>query len=163
MSISREHASEIWHILYHIYNVPYCTHNVPYFTYKCLPLYLVGPVSLRSLKYCDERVISCCALQRTALEQELGLAAYLVCVEEQRQDGPRVSSDLSESDPDKLSSTDNEEEEPVADGQLRAPPQQHKLIVSLNIILSILCVGLGFKIERAIIFTSMYSFVWSSN
>lgn len=71
---------------------------------------------LRSLKYCDERVISCCALQRTALEQELGLAAYLVHVEEQKQHGPHMSSDLSESDPDKLSSTDNEEEEPVVDG-----------------------------------------------
>ncbi|KAK3537868.1 hypothetical protein QTP70_020955 [Hemibagrus guttatus] len=69
----------------------------------------------RSLKYCDERVISCCALQRTALEQELGLAAYLVHVEEQRQQGLCVSSDQSESDPDKLSSTDNEEEESVVD------------------------------------------------
>ncbi|XP_058255959.1 protein GREB1 [Hemibagrus wyckioides] len=69
----------------------------------------------RSLKYCDERVISCCALQRTALEQELGLAAYLVRGEEQRQQGLHVSSDQSESDPDKLSSTDNEEEESVVD------------------------------------------------
>ncbi|XP_062864139.1 protein GREB1 [Trichomycterus rosablanca] len=69
----------------------------------------------RSLKYCDERVLSCCAPQRTALEQELGLAAYLVRVEEQRQRGARGSSDLSESDPDKLSSTDNEEDESAAD------------------------------------------------
>ncbi|KAB5562529.1 hypothetical protein PHYPO_G00018820 [Pangasianodon hypophthalmus] len=79
----------------------------------------------RSLKYCDERVISCCALQRTALEQELGLAAYLVRVEEQRQHGPRVSSDLSESDPDKLSSTDNEEEETVVDVSSALPGQDH--------------------------------------
>lgn len=83
---------------------------------------------LRSLKYCDERVISCCALQRTALEQELGLAAYLVRVEEQRQHGQRVSSDLSESDPDKLSSTDNEEEETVADGQLSFLSQWQKIL-----------------------------------
>lgn len=94
-------------------------------TYKYHPVLLcfVDPVLLRSLKYCDERVVSCCALQRTALEQELGLAAYLVHVEEQKQHGPRVSSDLSESDPDKLSSTDNEEEESVVDGQLSGPPQ----------------------------------------
>lgn len=78
---------------------------------------------LRSLKYCDERVISCCTLQRTALEQELGLAAYLVRVEEQRQHGPCVSSDMSESDPDKLSSTDNEEEESTVNGQLSDLPQ----------------------------------------
>ncbi|XP_053538631.1 protein GREB1 isoform X1 [Ictalurus punctatus] len=79
----------------------------------------------RSLKYCDERVVSCCALQRTALEQELGLAAYLVHVEEQRQHGLRVSSDLSESDPDKLSSTDNEEEESVVDVSTALPGQDH--------------------------------------
>ncbi|KAI4894121.1 hypothetical protein NFI96_007870, partial [Prochilodus magdalenae] len=69
----------------------------------------------RSLKYCDQRVMSCCSLQRTALEQELGLAAYLVSAEQQSQRGARSSSDLSESDPDKLSSTDNEEEELVVD------------------------------------------------
>ncbi|XP_072546022.1 protein GREB1 [Salminus brasiliensis] len=69
----------------------------------------------RSLKYCDQRVMSCCALQRTALEQELGLAAYLVSAEQQSLRGARTSSDLSESDPDKLSSTDNEEEELVVD------------------------------------------------
>ncbi|GAA6083453.1 protein GREB1 isoform X3 [Tachysurus ichikawai] len=80
----------------------------------------------RSLKYCDERVISCCALQRTALEQELGLAAYLVRVEEQRQHGLPVSSDLSESDPDKLSSTDNEEEESIVNAVSSAlPGQEH--------------------------------------
>uniref|UniRef100_A0A671QVN0 Protein GREB1-like n=1 Tax=Sinocyclocheilus anshuiensis TaxID=1608454 RepID=A0A671QVN0_9TELE len=32
----------------------------------------------RSLKYCDLRVISCWSLQRTTLEQELGLAVYLM-------------------------------------------------------------------------------------
>uniref|UniRef100_A0A8B9RDP3 Growth regulating estrogen receptor binding 1 n=1 Tax=Astyanax mexicanus TaxID=7994 RepID=A0A8B9RDP3_ASTMX len=57
----------------------------------------------RSLKYCDQRVVSCCALRRTAMEQELGLAAYLVLAEPQSQRGARTSSDLSESDPDKLS------------------------------------------------------------
>ncbi|XP_055718865.1 protein GREB1-like isoform X3 [Salvelinus fontinalis] len=68
----------------------------------------------RSLKYCDLRVISSSYLQRTALEQELGLAAYLVRVESQGSQShghaPGLGSDLSESDSDKLNSTDNEEE-----------------------------------------------------
>ncbi|XP_031684978.1 protein GREB1 isoform X2 [Oncorhynchus kisutch] len=69
----------------------------------------------RSLKYCDLRVISSSYLQRTALEQELGLAAYLVRVESQGSQphghAPGLGSDLSESDSDKLNSTDNEEKE----------------------------------------------------
>ncbi|XP_034153100.1 protein GREB1 isoform X2 [Esox lucius] len=68
----------------------------------------------RSLKYCDLRVVSS-YLQRTALEQELGLAAYLMRVETQgsqaHSHAPGPGSDLSESDRDKLSSTDNEEDE----------------------------------------------------
>ncbi|XP_035008366.2 protein GREB1 [Hippoglossus stenolepis] len=65
----------------------------------------------RSLKYCDLRVISCSYLQRTTLEQELGLAAYLVKEESRPPHNPGPGSDLLESDADKLSSTDNEEEE----------------------------------------------------
>ncbi|XP_036406212.1 protein GREB1-like [Megalops cyprinoides] len=67
----------------------------------------------RSLKYCDLRLIGSSHYLRTALEQELGLAAYLVRVE---PGGNRAAvSDLSESDPEKLSGTDNEEEEVVVD------------------------------------------------
>ncbi|XP_016140521.1 protein GREB1-like [Sinocyclocheilus grahami] len=66
----------------------------------------------RSLKYCDLRVISCWSLQRTTLEQELGLAAYLM---KTKQVGQHARCDLSESDPEKLRSTDNEEEEVVVD------------------------------------------------
>uniref|UniRef100_A0A4W6FWS9 Growth regulating estrogen receptor binding 1 n=1 Tax=Lates calcarifer TaxID=8187 RepID=A0A4W6FWS9_LATCA len=65
----------------------------------------------RSLKYCDLRVISCSYLQRTTLEQELGLAAYLVRAESRPPHNPGPGSDLLESDAEKLSSTDNEEEE----------------------------------------------------
>uniref|UniRef100_A0A673ZJH8 Growth regulating estrogen receptor binding 1 n=1 Tax=Salmo trutta TaxID=8032 RepID=A0A673ZJH8_SALTR len=66
----------------------------------------------RSLKYCDLRVISSSYLQRTSLEEELGLAAYLMRVESQGSQPLKhgLGSDLSESDRDKLSSTDNEEE-----------------------------------------------------
>ncbi|XP_041928753.1 protein GREB1 isoform X1 [Alosa sapidissima] len=75
----------------------------------------------RSLKYCDLRVISSAFLQRTPLEQELGLAAYLVKAGARDPHDPRdpraatTGSDLSESDPEKLCSTDNEEEEVVVD------------------------------------------------
>uniref|UniRef100_A0A3Q3N2C2 Growth regulating estrogen receptor binding 1 n=1 Tax=Mastacembelus armatus TaxID=205130 RepID=A0A3Q3N2C2_9TELE len=65
----------------------------------------------RSLKYCDLRVISCSYLQRTTIEQELGLAAYLVKAESRPPDNPSAGSDLLGSDAEKLSSTDNEEEE----------------------------------------------------
>lgn len=65
----------------------------------------------RSLKYCDLRVISCSYLQRTTLEQELGLAAYLVKADTRPSPNPGPGSDLLESDTEKLSSTDNEEEE----------------------------------------------------
>ncbi|XP_072320727.1 protein GREB1 [Eucyclogobius newberryi] len=65
----------------------------------------------RSLKYCDLRVISCSYLQRTTLEQELGLAAYLVQTESRppQNTGPR--SDSLESDAEKLSSSENEDDE----------------------------------------------------
>ncbi|KAM3626089.1 uncharacterized protein V6R79_022341 [Siganus canaliculatus] len=65
----------------------------------------------RSLKYCDLRLISCSYLQRITLEQELGLAAYLVRAESRPPPNPGPGSDLLESDAEKLSSTDNEEEE----------------------------------------------------
>ncbi|XP_051795824.1 protein GREB1 [Acanthochromis polyacanthus] len=71
----------------------------------------------RSLKYCDLRVISCSYLQRTTLEQELGLAAYLVKAESRPPHNPGPGSDLLESDAEKLSSTDNEEEEGQENGE----------------------------------------------
>ncbi|XP_068609614.1 protein GREB1 [Brachionichthys hirsutus] len=70
----------------------------------------------RSLKYCDLRGISCSYLQRTTIEQELGLAAYLVRAESRPPHNPGPGSDLLESDADKLSSTDNEEEEGQENG-----------------------------------------------
>ncbi|XP_029982834.1 protein GREB1 [Sphaeramia orbicularis] len=71
----------------------------------------------RSLKYCDLRVISCSYLQRTTLEQELGLAAYLVRAESRLPHNPGPGSDSLESDAEKLSSTDNEEEEGQENGK----------------------------------------------
>uniref|UniRef100_A0A669EM04 Growth regulating estrogen receptor binding 1 n=1 Tax=Oreochromis niloticus TaxID=8128 RepID=A0A669EM04_ORENI len=77
----------------------------------------------RSLKYCDLRVISCSYLQRTTLEQELGLAAYLVKKESRPPQNLGSGSDLLESDAEKLSSTDNEEEEGQDNGEPSQPLQ----------------------------------------
>lgn len=62
-------------------------------------------------------MISCSYLHRTTLEQELGLAAYLVKAESRPLHKPGPGSDVIESDPEKLSSTDNEEEEAQENGQ----------------------------------------------
>ncbi|XP_041857099.1 protein GREB1 isoform X2 [Melanotaenia boesemani] len=78
----------------------------------------------RSLKYCDLRVISCSYLHRTTLEQELGLAAYLVKAESRPPHNPGPGSDLIESDAEKLSSTDNEEEEGQDNGDSPPPCSQ---------------------------------------
>lgn len=64
-------------------------------------------------------MISCSYLQRTTLEQELGLAAYLVRHESRLPHNPGPGSDLLESDAEKLSSTDNEEEEGQENGEMR--------------------------------------------
>ncbi|KAI6071671.1 Protein GREB1 isoform X2 [Aix galericulata] len=63
----------------------------------------------RSLRYCDLRLINSSSLVRTTLEQELGLAAYFVSSEVHTEKA--VMNDVLESDPEKLSSTDNEDEE----------------------------------------------------
>uniref|UniRef100_A0AAQ4QJT3 Growth regulating estrogen receptor binding 1 n=1 Tax=Gasterosteus aculeatus aculeatus TaxID=481459 RepID=A0AAQ4QJT3_GASAC len=79
----------------------------------------------RSLKYCDLRVISYSYLQRTTLEQELGLAAYLVRAESRPPHNLGPGSDLLESDAEKLSSTDNEEEEGQENGEKATIHQTH--------------------------------------
>ncbi|NWH81676.1 GREB1 protein, partial [Piaya cayana] len=68
----------------------------------------------RSLRYCDLRLINSSSLVRTTLEQELGLAAYFVSSEIHTEKA--VVNDVLESDPEKLSSTDNEDEEITMEG-----------------------------------------------
>ncbi|XP_039743768.1 protein GREB1 isoform X3 [Pteropus medius] len=68
----------------------------------------------RSLRYCDLRLINSSCLVRTALEQELGLAAYFVSTEAPLEKG--VPNEALESDAEKLSSTDNEDEELATEG-----------------------------------------------
>uniref|UniRef100_A0A8C9SW27 Growth regulating estrogen receptor binding 1 n=1 Tax=Scleropages formosus TaxID=113540 RepID=A0A8C9SW27_SCLFO len=82
----------------------------------------------RSLKYCDLRLISPSHLLRTTLEQELGLAAYLVRAE--AQGGRPPVSDLSESDPEKLSSTDNEEEELVGNSGYTTLDEHYSMLTA---------------------------------
>nr|XP_025034989.1 protein GREB1 isoform X3 [Pelodiscus sinensis] len=73
-----------------------------------------GEALPRSLRYCDLRLINSSCLLRTALEQELGLAAYFVSSEIHIE--KVVVNDVLESDPEKLSSTDNEDEEIATEG-----------------------------------------------
>lgn len=61
---------------------------------------------------------------RTALEQELGLAAYFVNSESTVEKGG-TTNDVLESDPEKLSSTDNEDEEIVTEGKGTSFGPQH--------------------------------------
>ncbi|XP_036080524.1 protein GREB1 isoform X5 [Rousettus aegyptiacus] len=68
----------------------------------------------RSLRYCDLRLINSSCLVRTALEQELGLAAYFVSNEVPLEKG--VPSEAPESDAEKPSSTDHEDEELATEG-----------------------------------------------
>lgn len=90
----------------------------------------------RSLKHCDLRVISSSHLQRTTLEQELGLAAYLVRAEPRPLHNPSPGSDTLESDAEKLSSTDNEEEEEQS-GEMRPVPDQTDVFLSSHVSVSL--------------------------
>nr|XP_036882464.1 protein GREB1 isoform X3 [Manis javanica] len=82
----------------------------------------------RSLRYCDLRLINSSCLVRTAVEQELGLAAYFVSNDAPLEKGAR--NEALESDADKLSSTDNEDEEPVteagAPSEKRSPVKRER-------------------------------------
>ncbi|KAM6150075.1 protein GREB1 [Erethizon dorsatum] len=63
----------------------------------------------RSLRYCDLRLINASCLARSVLEQELGLAAYFVSSEVPAEQAAR--SEAPDSDGEKPSSSDNEDEE----------------------------------------------------
>ncbi|NWR73340.1 GREB1 protein, partial [Centropus unirufus] len=81
----------------------------------------------RSLRYCDLRLINSSSLVRTTLEQELGLAAYFVSSEIHTEKA--VVNDVLESDLEKLSSTDNEDEEIATEGstsEKRSPMKRER-------------------------------------
>ncbi|CAH2246097.1 Hypothetical predicted protein [Pelobates cultripes] len=68
----------------------------------------------RSLRYCDLRLLQFCTWERTTIEQELGLASCFIDTTISVDKG--VGRDVLDSDPEKLSSTDNEDEEMAIDG-----------------------------------------------
>nr|XP_023690068.1 protein GREB1 isoform X3 [Paramormyrops kingsleyae] len=85
----------------------------------------------RSLKYCDLRLLSSSYLQRTTLEQELGLASYLVKADPQ---GEQMGlSDLSESDPEKMSGTDNEDDVVLLDINCQPPVLEQPSLVARQV------------------------------
>ncbi|KAM9316407.1 protein GREB1 [Gastrophryne carolinensis] len=82
----------------------------------------------RSLRYCDLRLVQYCAWERTMIEQELGLASCFIdtVVSQDHGLGRQMMPD---SDPDKLSSTDNEDEEMMTDGsnsEKRSPAKRQR-------------------------------------
>uniref|UniRef100_A0A8C4LPM3 Growth regulating estrogen receptor binding 1 n=1 Tax=Equus asinus asinus TaxID=83772 RepID=A0A8C4LPM3_EQUAS len=107
----------------------------------------------RSLRYCDLRLINSSCLVRTALEQELGLAAYFVSNEVPLEKGAR--NEALESDAEKLSSTDNEDEELVTEGELGQPaPGQRSIQVSVTSLSSQLSSSSGSSFSSTVPTTS---------
>ncbi|XP_053565649.1 protein GREB1 [Bombina bombina] len=81
----------------------------------------------RSLRYCDLRLIQFSTWERTTIEQELGLASCFVSTTIASDKGS--GRDVSNSDPEKLSSTDNEDEEMVIEGsnsEKRSPSKRQR-------------------------------------
>ncbi|KAG8445654.1 hypothetical protein GDO86_010438 [Hymenochirus boettgeri] len=66
----------------------------------------------RSLRYCDLRLVQFSTWERMKMEQELGLAACFIDTTFYKA----PSRDVLENDPEKPSSTDNDEEETLTDG-----------------------------------------------
>lgn len=80
------------------------------------------------------------------------MAAYLLKTKQDGQHEPHTRCDLSESDPEKLSSTDNEDEEVVVDGQY-CKARKHEAFTKLRINLFVLNVS---KMMRVHINTTLH-------
>ncbi|XP_056420183.1 protein GREB1 isoform X3 [Hyla sarda] len=81
----------------------------------------------RSLRYCDLRLVQFHTWERTAIEQELGFASCFLDSDGSQDRG--LGRDVLDSDPEKLSSTDNEEEEMGMDGsnsEKRSPAKRQR-------------------------------------
>ncbi|XP_053316423.1 protein GREB1 [Spea bombifrons] len=68
----------------------------------------------RSLRYCDLRLVQFSTWERTMIEQELGLASCFINTTMSLDKG--IGRGVHDADPEKLSSTDIEDEEVVTDG-----------------------------------------------
>ncbi|KAM8954062.1 protein GREB1 [Pelodytes ibericus] len=93
----------------------------------------------RSLRYCDLRLVQFCTWERTMSEQELGLASCFINTTTSVDKG--VGRDILDSDPEKLSSTDNEDEEMVTDGSVseKTSPNKRQRLQSYDSAPSTLC------------------------
>ncbi|KAG9494604.1 hypothetical protein GDO78_002112 [Eleutherodactylus coqui] len=80
----------------------------------CSGMEPLGESLPRSLRYCDLRLVQFHTWERTAIEQELGCASCFLDSDTSQDRGH--GKDVLDSDPDKLSSTDNEDEETGLDG-----------------------------------------------
>ncbi|KAM4771206.1 protein GREB1 [Rhinophrynus dorsalis] len=93
----------------------------------CAGIDPLGESLPRSLQYCDLRLVQFCTWERTKMEQELGLASCFINTTVTLDKG--LGRDILDSDPEKLSSTDNEDEEMVTDGsnsEKRTPSKRQR-------------------------------------
>ncbi|XP_040204503.1 protein GREB1 [Rana temporaria] len=81
----------------------------------CSGMEPLGESLPRSLRYCDLRLVQFSTWERTKVEQELGFASCFIDTV-MSQDKGLGREMMMDSDPDKLSSTDNEDEEMMTDG-----------------------------------------------
>uniref|UniRef100_A0A8C5QRI5 Growth regulating estrogen receptor binding 1 n=1 Tax=Leptobrachium leishanense TaxID=445787 RepID=A0A8C5QRI5_9ANUR len=93
----------------------------------------------RSIRYCDLRLVHFNTWERTTIEQELGLASCFI--DTTITVDKAVGRDILESEPDKLSSTDNEDEEMVIEGSVseKRSPNKRKRSESHDSTSSSLC------------------------
>ncbi|XP_075717215.1 protein GREB1 [Rhinoderma darwinii] len=80
----------------------------------CSGMEPLGESLPRSLRYCDLRLVQFHTWERAAIEQELGFASCFLDPDGSQDRG--LGRDVLDSDPEKLSSTDNEDEEIGMDG-----------------------------------------------
>ncbi|XP_071999695.1 protein GREB1 [Engystomops pustulosus] len=93
----------------------------------CSGMEPLGESLPRSLRYCDLRLVQFHTWERTAIEQELGFASCFLDSDVSQDRG--LGRDVLDSDPEKLSSTDNEDEEMGTDGsnsEKRSPAKRQR-------------------------------------
>nr|DBA25765.1 TPA: hypothetical protein GDO54_010114 [Pyxicephalus adspersus] len=92
----------------------------------CSGIEPLGESLPRSLRYCDLRLVQFSTWERTRVEQELGFASCFIDIVTS-QDPGHGREMMMDSDPDKLSSTDNEDEENMTDsGSTSEKPSPNK-------------------------------------
>ncbi|XP_069829263.1 protein GREB1 isoform X2 [Dendropsophus ebraccatus] len=91
----------------------------------CSGMEPLGESLPRSLRYCDLRLVQFHTWERAAIEQELGFASCFLDSDGSQERG--AGRDVLDSDPEKLSGTDNEEEEmDVSNSEKRSPGKRQR-------------------------------------